>query len=564
MKKKLILGLVAVSAVGMMAIPVILGLVAVLFGASAAAAQNPCVSPIGSVLDAGGPVRLPVVGRFVPTSEFGMRYNPGDIGTGQYRMHWGLDLAEVPAPTAVVSVKAGVVKATPDTPLGGREVTIDHGAGLETRYLHMSSRTVKVGDRVWAGRQIGVEGNEGNSSGPHLHLEVSINGTRIDPRVWLTKQGVQVPPKGVAGVAPPVVPVDPGAASGPASSTPVLSWPSPSPAPVAPTGSAGDTQAVVSALPAQVGAYKGEQVVNAAYVIKAGQAMGLDAKSITIGVMTAMGESSLVNIGYGDAAGPDSRGLFQQRDSWGKFEQRMNPTTASTLFFTALMKVPNYLSLEPTIAAHRTQRNADPYHYAPYWAPAVQMVAVLTADPSLLAKLPVSGPIGGCESGGIGDPLPAGDGSGAAIVSAARHYLGTPYSWGGGDINGPSLGIYSSPSLDGTHTVGFDCSGLVLFAVYKSTGVTLAHSAESQGRDARGQSIPRDWAKMQPGDVISFSEDGSGSSGSFGHVGIYIGSGQMIHAPRPGKSVEIVKLKGSSYYESMAWSIKRYARPATA
>ncbi|MDN5798117.1 MAG: peptidase M23, partial [Intrasporangium sp.] len=81
MKKKLVVGLVAFGAVGMVAIPVLLGLVAVLFGASAAAAQNPCVSSIGSVLDAGGPVRLPVVGRFVPTSEFGMRYNPGDIGT---------------------------------------------------------------------------------------------------------------------------------------------------------------------------------------------------------------------------------------------------------------------------------------------------------------------------------------------------------------------------------------------------------------------------------------------------------------------------------------------------
>ena len=119
---------------------------------------------------------------------------------------------------------------------------------------------------------------------------------------------------------------------------------------------------VISNLPAQVGPYKGEQVVNAGYVIKAGQAMGLDAKTITIGVMTAMGESSLVNIGYGDAAGPDSRGLFQQRanGAWGTLADRMNPTIASTNFFKALIAVPGYLQMEPTLAAHKAQRNADP------------------------------------------------------------------------------------------------------------------------------------------------------------------------------------------------------------
>ena len=99
-----------------------------------------------------------------------------------------------------------------------------------------------------------------------------------------------------------------------------------------------------------------------------------------------------------------------------------------------------------------------------------------------------------------------------------------------------------------------------MFAVYNSTGIQLPHGAEDQGKDARGTTVPRDWTKMQPGDVIAFSENGSGSPGSFGHVGIYIGNGQMIHAPRPGKTVEIVQLKGSSYYEPMAWSIKRYAK----
>ena len=142
---------------------------------------------------------------------------------------------------------------------------------------------------------------------------------------------------------------------------------------------------LVSSLPGQVGRYRGDQVANAAVIIKAGQAMGLDAKAVTIGVMTAMGESQLVNIDRGDGVGPDARGLFQQRanGAWGSYEERMNPALAAARFFTALTAVPGYLALEPTIAAHKVQRNADPYHYASYWADAVLMVSTLTGDPSL-------------------------------------------------------------------------------------------------------------------------------------------------------------------------------------
>ena len=87
----------------------------------------------------------------------------------------------------------------------------------------------------------------------------------------------------------------------------------------------------------------------------------------TVAVMTAMGESSLINVDHGDAAGPDSRGLFQQRDNgaWGTYADRMNPQTAATNFYTALLRVEGWETLPPTIAAHRVQRNADPNHYAP-------------------------------------------------------------------------------------------------------------------------------------------------------------------------------------------------------
>jgi hypothetical protein len=126
-----------------------------------------------------------------------------------------------------------------------------------------------------------------------------------------------------------------------------------------------------------IAGYNHEQLVNAAYIMQAANALGLSARDQTIGVMTAMGESSLRVIDYGDAVGPDSRGLFQQRDNgaWGSYADRMNPFISSTNFFNAMIaNVPDRDTLEPTIVAHRVQRNADPYHYTRYWPAAVQVV----------------------------------------------------------------------------------------------------------------------------------------------------------------------------------------------
>lgn len=549
MKKALIALVVAAVCLAALVVPVMVGLASMLFGAAAQANQNPCVSSIGVVAPTGGPVRIPVVGGYQVTSEYGMRSNPGNINTGEYRLHAGIDFAQTGGQGPIVAATAGVVAATTTTSGGGNQVWIDHGGGLETRYKHLSSWTVEVGDKVAAGQQLGVEGSTGNSSGAHLHFEVRIDGAPADPRGWLTEAGVEVPPPGGSGDGAP--------ASEDSSSFDAVEILAAS-YELAPIGEPGQTQPVASKLPTQVGPYKGSQITNAAYAVKAGQRMGLDAQTITIGLMAEMGESTLVNVDYGDAVRNDTIGLFQIGPEHGEYEQRMDPTWAATNFFTRLTAVPDYQSLEPTIAAHRAQKNADPYHYQPYWDDAVLMVSTLTDDPSLLESMPVTGPVGGCENGGPAGPPPAGDGTGADIVAAAQHYAGTPYSWGGGHTSGPTLGTYTSASLDGTNTVGFDCSGLVIFAVHSATGTELPHSAEAQGQDSRGQTIPRDWSQMQPGDIISFSQDGSGAPGSYGHVGIYAGDGKMIHAPRTGKPVATIDLQNSTYYEAMEWSIKRY------
>ena len=132
----------------------------------------------------------------------------------------------------------------------------------------------------------------------------------------------------------------------------------------------------VANLPKSVGPYSGEQLENAALIINAGKDLGLSKRGQAIGVMTAIGESTLTNIDRGDAAGPDSRGLFQQRDNgaWGSLKDRMDPTTAATNFFKALAKVEGWESLPPTLAASRVQANADPFHYEKHWSAAVEIV----------------------------------------------------------------------------------------------------------------------------------------------------------------------------------------------
>lgn len=136
-----------------------------------------------------------------------------------------------------------------------------------------------------------------------------------------------------------------------------------------------------------IGSYGGVQLVNAAYILKAGTDLGLGVRDQTIGVMTAMGESSLNVIDYGDQAGPDSRGLFQQRDNgaWGTYADRMDPYISATNFFTAMMKVPNRDGMQPTQVAHQTQRNANPDHYTKYWTQAVAVVEGLTGVDTGLA-----------------------------------------------------------------------------------------------------------------------------------------------------------------------------------
>lgn len=139
-----------------------------------------------------------------------------------------------------------------------------------------------------------------------------------------------------------------------------------------------------AAFPAEIAGYGDEQLDNAATIMRAGADAGVGRDGQILGVMAAMGESSLRNIDYGDwetsgVTNPDgtrtsSIGLFQQQDWWGSVEQRMDPATAASLFYARLQTVAGWQDMAPTQAIHRVQINADPEHYAPYEEAATAVV----------------------------------------------------------------------------------------------------------------------------------------------------------------------------------------------
>lgn len=126
------------------------------------------VAPSGSGV-LGWPVSGPV------TSGFGVRWG---------RMHEGIDIA-VGEGTPVRAAAAGTVIYAGWMSGYGNLVAVDHGNGLSTAYAHNSSLAVSVGQSVAAGEIVSYSGNTGNSTGPHVHFEVRVDGSAVDPLRYL-------------------------------------------------------------------------------------------------------------------------------------------------------------------------------------------------------------------------------------------------------------------------------------------------------------------------------------------------------------------------------------------
>ncbi|MGW4479633.1 NlpC/P60 family protein [Rhodococcus triatomae] len=134
-------------------------------------------------------------------------------------------------------------------------------------------------------------------------------------------------------------------------------------------------------------------------------------------------------------------------------------------------------------------------------------------------------------------PKPSVTGSAAVetVIDRAMSQLGVPYAWGGGNENGPTLGIRDGGVADSYgdyNKVGFDCSGLMIYA-FAGIGISLPHYTGYQY--TAGEQVPS--SQMKRGDMVFYGPNASQ------HVGLYLGNGEMIEAPQSGSVVKVSPLR---------------------
>lgn len=174
------------------------------------------------------------------------------------------------------------------------------------------------------------------------------------------------------------------------------------------------------------------------------------------------------------------------------------------------------------------------------------------SDPTPEPTPTTTGPTGethGSSSGSSSDSEGAGvepsaDSSAAieTVIARAQSQIGVPYAWGGGDANGPTSGIRDGGIGDANGDygkVGFDCSGLVLYA-FAGVGIDLPHYTGYQF--LRGAPVAH--SDMQRGDLIFYGPGGGQ------HVAIYLGDGMMLEAPSSGGHVQETPVRWAGLSEN--------------
>ncbi|MGP9725367.1 peptidoglycan DD-metalloendopeptidase family protein [Corynebacterium sp. AOP40-9SA-29] len=486
---------------------------------------------------------FPVASSAQFTSGFGERWGEA---------HNGVDYAG-PIGTEIYAFADGVVAAAGPASGFGNWIVIDHkidGEDHSTVYGHMSADNVLVsaGDTVKAGDHIAGIGSEGYSTGPHLHFEYYnglklSGGTPVDPQPMLEE-----------------IQAD-GGSSDRSSDDDDEADEAPAAGPSAPTsgGNTNEGQDVSLGVANDPNTFDERQLDNVRAIIQVGKDRGAPESVIKAALMAAGPESgyrmlasravpeslTYPNDGVtpGDAT---SVGIYQIQTPMNMpVADAMDRTKHISWFYDTAEQLASPDQHPGEIAANVERPREDLRGKYMQWEE--------TADVLLESEGNISPSASDCAPGGGGDGEVPADLKEFAdnAVEYAREHLGLQYSWGGGDWNGPTKGVPDggvADSFGDYNRVGFDCSGLTMYAYAQASGmrVKLPHYTTSQQNDPVMTEVnPGDIAK---GDLLFFG------GADPHHVAMATSATTMIHAPQSG---DVVKEQPIAEFGEQASAIRR-------
>jgi cell wall-associated NlpC family hydrolase len=312
-----------------------------------------------------------------------------------------------------------------------------------------------------------------------------------------------------------------------------------------------------------------EQNANAKAIADVALRLGLGLRGVEVGVVVAMTEATLINVGFGDTMAngqmSSSRGLFQQLDAWGPLADRTDPTKAAVMFYTGgergqkgLMDIPGWETMPIPQAAQAVEQSqfTDGSNYAKNLEVGKRIAASVTGGGATCSPITNDTVL----ASGVNVPVPSNQfvvpeelrgkniqaptAEVAKGLAAGFSKLGLPYVWGGGgsgagEDNGCGRGGGALNSCGSE--IGFDCSGLTAYVMMQGTGKMIPGDSGSQR--SGGTDIP--WNQGLAGDIIGFN----------GHVAMFLGfiDGQpyILEASQVGTPIHIVKLTRTGHDAAM-------------